>query len=83
MLVLERKLRERILIGTDVWVQVLHVCPWRRKVRLGLTAPPEIAIVREEIIGRSKDDGGRSRAADPGDVRVGEPDRRDPADSSD
>lgn len=66
MLVLERKLNERILIGPDVWVQVLHVCPWSRKVRIGVTAPREVDIVREELL--EDNDGRRSGAEHPGDV---------------
>ena len=47
MLVLSRKKGERILIGAGIEVTVLEV--ERGKVKLGLTAPPEVAILREEL----------------------------------
>lgn len=47
MLVLTRKLGEVIRIGTGVTVRVLEVKG--NQVRLGLEAPPEVKIFREEI----------------------------------
>ncbi len=47
MLVLSRKVGERILIGDNVAVTVVRVGPGI--VRLGVEAPHELAIVREEI----------------------------------
>jgi carbon storage regulator len=47
MLVLTRKVGERIRIGDDVTVQVLDVRGGQ--VRLGLAAPAEIRIFREEV----------------------------------
>jgi carbon storage regulator len=47
MLVLTRKLGEVIRIGTGVTVRVLEVKG--NQVRLGLDAPPEVKIFREEI----------------------------------
>jgi carbon storage regulator len=47
MLVLTRKVGERIRIGDDVTVQVLEVRGGQ--VRLGLAAPAEIRIFREEV----------------------------------
>ena len=53
MLVLSRKVREQICLpGLDVVVTVLEVCGG--KVRLGITAPDEIAVVREELWRRSR-----------------------------
>ena len=49
MLVLSRKVGERILIGTNVVVQVVEV--GRGRVRLGITAPVAVAIHREEVVG--------------------------------
>lgn len=51
MLVLSRKAHERILIriaDMDVWVSVEKVAG--DKVRLGVDAPPDIEILREEIV---------------------------------
>lgn len=47
MLVLRRKLGEVIRIGTGVTVRVLELRG--NQVHLGLDAPPEVKIFREEI----------------------------------
>lgn len=47
MLVLTRKVGERIRIGDEVTLQVLEVRGGQ--VRLGLAAPAEVRIFREEI----------------------------------
>lgn len=47
MLVLSRKVGERILIGDEIAVTVVRVAPG--VVRLGVEAPERFAIVREEI----------------------------------
>lgn len=47
MLVLSRKRDERILIGDDIEVTVVDIRG--DKVRLGFTAPKEIAVHRQEV----------------------------------
>ena len=47
MLVLSRKVGERILIGDNISVTVVRVA--QGTVRLGVEAPAELPIVREEI----------------------------------
>ncbi|MHC1623165.1 MAG: carbon storage regulator CsrA [Candidatus Methanospirareceae archaeon] len=47
MLVLTRKIGERIVIGDDVFVSVVDIR--EDKVRLGITAPKEMTIHREEV----------------------------------
>lgn len=47
MLVLSRKPGERILIGNDVKVTVIRIGP--NSVRLGIDAPGNLNIVREEL----------------------------------
>jgi len=47
MLVLSRKLGERIYIGDDVIVTVVDID--RGKIRLGIEAPKNLPIYREEI----------------------------------
>lgn len=47
MLVLSRKVGERILIGDKVFVTVVKI--GHGGVRLGVDAPPEMAVVREEL----------------------------------
>jgi len=47
MLVLSRKLDERILIGDDVEITVIEIKGDR--VRLGISAPADVPVDREEI----------------------------------
>jgi len=47
MLVLTRKLGERICIGDSVQVQVLEI--HKGRVKLGFSGPPQIAIHRDEL----------------------------------
>jgi carbon storage regulator len=50
MLVLSRKLGERIVIDDHIFVTVLRL--EKGRVRLGIEAPREIAVFREEIAPR-------------------------------
>lgn len=52
MLCLTRKLGERILIGKDVVLTVIELS--RGQVRIGIDAPRDVPIYREEIL-RDKD----------------------------
>ena len=54
MLVLSRKRGERIVIGPDI--ELIVVAIRGERVQLGIHAPKEVAIHREEIIGRSRTD---------------------------
>jgi carbon storage regulator len=56
MLVLSRKPGERIRIANDIWITVIG--ERRGKVRLGIEAPDDVEIAREELI---DDDGSMSR----------------------
>ncbi|CAN5407307.1 hypothetical protein BH11PLA2_BH11PLA2_34360 [soil metagenome] len=47
MLVLSRKIGEKIRIGTDVLVTVVRIGP--TTVRLGIEAPEDVEIVRTEL----------------------------------
>ena len=47
MLVLARKVGEKILIGENISVTVVRIAPG--VVRIGIEAPNEMPIVREEI----------------------------------
>ena len=47
MLILTRKVQETVCIGDDITVTVLEVRG--NHVRLGLTAPEDVDILREEI----------------------------------
>lgn len=47
MLVLSRKAGERILIGDDVVISVVRIGP--NTVKIGIEAPRDMNIVREEL----------------------------------
>ncbi len=48
MLVLTRKLGEKIRIGQDICITVVDV--ERGKIRLGIEAPREVPIYRQELL---------------------------------
>lgn len=52
MLVLSRKKEEELIIGGGIKIKVLEICG--DKVRLGLTAPDAVSIVRGEIVAANK-----------------------------
>jgi carbon storage regulator len=72
MLVLTRKPGQSIMIGDGVEVQVLSVAG--EKVRLGITAPRDVSIFRNEVYDRieheasvaadDEDDGGTNEAVE-------------------
>lgn len=55
MLVLTRKPGQSIMIGDGVEVQVLSVAG--EKVRLGITAPRDVSIFRNEVYDRIESEG--------------------------
>ena len=52
MLVLRRKIEEEIVIGADIHVKVLDIEGVR--VKLGIVAPPDVPILREELLAREE-----------------------------
>ena len=74
MLVLSRKVGERILVGDQVRITVVRITGGG--VRLGIEAPDDLAVVREELFLQqleSAGNGGKRRFGEEEDVRV-EPD---------
>jgi carbon storage regulator len=55
MLILTRRIGETIKIGADITVVVLGVNG--RQVRIGIDAPKNVAVYREEIVERIKREG--------------------------
>ena len=54
MLVLTRKPGQSIMIGDDIEVQILSVSG--EKVRIGITAPRDVSIFRNEVVERMEDE---------------------------
>jgi carbon storage regulator len=48
MLVLSRKVGERIVIGGDIVVTVVRI--QGQQVRIGIEAPSEVSVMREELV---------------------------------
>ncbi|MCL4166333.1 UNVERIFIED_CONTAM: hypothetical protein GTU68_048074 [Idotea baltica] len=54
MLILTRRIGETLMIGDDVSITVIGVKG--NQVRIGIDAPKEVAVHREEIFNRIKND---------------------------
>ena len=54
MLVLSRKIGERILIGDNIAVTVVRIS--QGIVRIGIEAPREMSVVREEVVAHEDDE---------------------------
>lgn len=48
MLILTRRPTQTVTIGSDITVTILEI--WGRQVRIGVNAPRDIAVLREEIV---------------------------------
>lgn len=61
MLVLARKLNERIIIDNDIVVTIVKI--GKDCVRLGIEAPDQVKIFREEIYPSEASDDGKPNSA--------------------
>ena len=52
MLILTRRPTQTVTIGNDITVTVLEIRG--RQVRIGVTAPRDIAVLREEIVEKTR-----------------------------
>ena len=67
MLILTRRTGESLMVGDDVSVTVLTVKG--TQVRIGITAPRQVAVHREEIFRRIEaEEAGKSAASPPGGI---------------
>ncbi len=62
MLCLTRRVGERVRIGPDIWVELLEVDYRNNRVKIGISAPDRVTILREELIDRGPRDEGRSES---------------------
>jgi carbon storage regulator len=67
VLTLTREVGQKILIGDDIVVTVVSVSPGGR-VRLGIEAPKQVRIDREEVLDRIRQENLDSANADPATV---------------
>jgi carbon storage regulator len=68
VLILTRKIGETVTIGDDIKVKVVEVKG--RQVRLGITAPSEWAVHREEIFLKIQEQNLESLATEPQDLET-------------
>ena len=68
MLVLSRKVGERIVIGSKITVTVVKIVG--NSVRVGVDAPGEMPIVRHELLSAAKDQEGFDRTRQNDSVRT-------------
>ena len=66
MLVLSRKRGERIVIGPNIELMIVDICG--NRVRLGVDAPRDVSIHRQDVCRRIQDEG---HTAVKGDACVG------------
>ena len=64
MLVLTRKIGESFVIGDDIKVTIIDIIGGN-KVRVGIEAPHEIPVYREEIFDQIKAENAAAAKADP------------------
>lgn len=70
MLILTRRVGETVVIGNDVTVTILGVKG--NQVRVGINAPKNVAVHREEIYERIKREQGGSQSGPPHDHETAE-----------
>jgi carbon storage regulator len=60
MLVLSRKLSQQLIIGSDISLTIVRID--RNNVRIGISAPPGVPILRQELVEKRRRDAERQMA---------------------
>lgn len=60
MLVLSRKPSQQVLIGSDVSITIVRID--RNNVRIGISAPAGVSILRQELVGKPQKRGQKPAA---------------------
>ncbi|MEO8004907.1 MAG: carbon storage regulator CsrA [Betaproteobacteria bacterium] len=71
MLILTRRVGETVMIGNEVTVTVLGVKG--NQVRIGVNAPKDVSVHREEIYERIKREEGEGQSSLPKDAKQADP----------
>lgn len=65
MLVLSRRVGEKIIIGDDITITIVRVS--QGTVRIGVDAPRTMAVIRQEVAGAKRDSFLENSSESPGD----------------
>lgn len=66
MLVLTRKLNEKIRVGDDITVTIIQID--KGSVKIGFEAPENVSIYRDEVYEKIKNEERGAAGRDPGDM---------------
>ena len=80
MLILSRRVGESITIGKDIVIKVVEISG--NQIRLGIDAPREVRVLREEIIDAMKEENQAAAAAFGNNRRIENALKRFPGDTS-
>lgn len=59
MLILSRKVNQSIMIGDDIKITITEI--HENSIKLGIDAPEDITVVREELINKENEENGNQK----------------------